>query len=160
MEHVAPLGKAQHSGTYNGHLIEMMAGNAFLDVILAKGFYEDLLERCERFYDEVNGIMTRLAFPGRLKGKGARCSFLFGPPAERELSSYADIIDNRWDLLNRFYATALRHGVYLHSMQHHGICSAHTEDELARALEGIESALRDLLNEGLEKKKEENARFF
>lgn len=82
----------------------MMAGNAFLDVILAKGFYEDLLERCERSYSEVNGIMKRLAFPGRLKGKGTRCSFLFGPPAKRDLNSYADmIVDNRCT-----YSTALR----------------------------------------------------
>jgi glutamate-1-semialdehyde 2,1-aminomutase len=151
MEHISPLGRAQHSGTYNGHLIEMMAANAFLDVILEEGFYPRLLDRCERFYAEVNGTMKRLGFPARLRGKGARGSFVFGPPAEREPTSYADMVDNRWDLSDRFYGAALRHGVYLHTLQHHGICSAHTDSELERAVRGIESALRDLQEEGLER---------
>jgi glutamate-1-semialdehyde 2,1-aminomutase len=150
MEHICPLGRAQHSGTYNGHLIEMMAGNAFLDVILEEGFYPQLLDRCERFYAEVNGIMKHLGFPGRLRGKGARGSFVIGPPAEREPVNYAEMVDNRWDLLDRFYGAALRHGVYLHTLQHHGICSAHTDSELERAVTGIEAALRDLQEEGLE----------
>jgi glutamate-1-semialdehyde 2,1-aminomutase len=160
MEHIAPLGNAQHTGTYNGHLIEMMAGNAFLDVILEDGFYERFLPRCEAFYKEVNAIMKRLGFQGRVQGKGARCSFLFGPAAERKLKCYADMVDNRWDLLNRFYGACLRHGVYLHSMQHHGICSAHSDGELERALAGIEAALRVLMAEGLDRQEESRATFF
>jgi glutamate-1-semialdehyde 2,1-aminomutase len=151
MECLAPLGIAQHSGTYNGHLLEIMAGIAFFDVILEDGFYEDLLPRCERFYAGVNEIMNRLGFVGRLQGKGARFSLLFGPPAERgEIKNYQDLIDNQWGLLNRFYAACLDHGIYMHTAQHHGLASAHTDADVDRALEGIEAALRDVMAEGLE----------
>lgn len=147
MEHISPLGKAQHSGTYNGHLFEIMGGNAFFDVILEPGFYEDLLARCERLYEGINEIMNRLGFPGRAQGKGARFSFLFGPVAEKEvLRNYQDLLDSQWDLLNRFYGACFNHGVYIHTMHHHGISSAHTDEDIDRVLEGIEAALRDVMD--------------
>jgi len=150
MEHISPLGKAQHSGTFNGHLLEIMAGNAFFDVILEPTFYEDLLARCERLYEGINRIMNRLGFVGRVQGKGARFSFLFGPVAEKEiLENYQDLLDNEWGLLNRFYKACLNHGVFIHTMQHHGISSAHTDEDIDRVLEGIEAALRDVMAEGL-----------
>jgi len=147
MEHISPLGKAQHSGTYNGHLFEIMAGNAFFDVILELGFYERLLARCERLHEGINEIMNRLGFPGRAQGKGARFSFLFGPVAEKEvLRNYQDLLDNEWDLLNRFYGACLNHGIYIHTIHHHGISSAHTDEDIDRILEGIEGALRDVMD--------------
>jgi glutamate-1-semialdehyde 2,1-aminomutase len=150
MEHIAPLGKAQHSGTYNGHLFEIMAGNAFFDAILEPGFYEDLLARCELLYEGINEIMARLGFMGRVQGKGARFSFLFGPVAEKKvLRNYGDLLDNQWELLDRFYRVCLHHGIYIHTMHHHGISSAHTDGDIERALEGIEAALRDVMAEGL-----------
>jgi glutamate-1-semialdehyde 2,1-aminomutase len=151
MERVAPLGNAQHSGTYNGNLVAIMAGNAFFDVILERGFYEDLLPRCERFYDGVNEIMNRLGFVGRVQGKGARCAFLFGPPAEREeIKNYQEMADNQWWLLDRFYKACLDHGVYMHTTHHHGISAAHADGDVDRALEGIEAALRDIMADGLD----------
>jgi glutamate-1-semialdehyde 2,1-aminomutase len=151
MEHVSPLGKAQHSGTYNAHLSSIMAGIAFFDVILEDGFYEDLLPRCQRLYDGINEIMRRSDFVGRVQGKGARFSFLFGPPAEKEnLRNYQDLIDNQWSLLNRFYAACLNYGIYIHPMYHHGISSMHTDQDIDRVLEGIEAALKDVLIEGVE----------
>jgi glutamate-1-semialdehyde 2,1-aminomutase len=150
MEHVAPLGKAQHSGTYNGSLIAVMAGNAFFDVILQDGFYDALLQRCQRLYDGIDEIMNRLGFVGRVQGKGARFSFLFGPVAEKDaIRNYGDLADNQWGLLNRFFKACLDHGVYVHTMHHHGISSAHTDEDVDRALEGIEAALRDVMAQGL-----------
>jgi len=148
MEHVAPLGDAQHSGTFNGALIPMMASTAFFDVILEDGFYDDLTARCDRFYEGINEIMNRLGFVGRIQGKGARFSFLFGPVAEKEtIRNYQDLIGHDWGLLNRFFAACLDHGVYVHAMHHHGLSSAHTDEDVDRALEGIEAALRDVMAE-------------
>jgi glutamate-1-semialdehyde 2,1-aminomutase len=124
-----------------------MAGNAFFDVILELGFYERLLARCERLHEGINEIMNRLGFPGRAQGKGARFSFLFGPVAEKEvLRNYQDLLDNEWDLLNRFYGACLNHGIYIHTIHHHGISSAHTDEDIDRILEGIEGALRDVMD--------------
>ena len=148
MEHVAPLGQAQHSGTYNGSLIAIMAGNAFFDVILEDGFYDGFLERCERFYRGVDEIMSRLGFLGRVQAKGARFSLLFGPVAEKKIRNYHDLVDNQWEMLNRFYQACIDHGVYFHTGHHHGISSAHTDEDIDRTLEGIEAALRDVMAKG------------
>jgi glutamate-1-semialdehyde 2,1-aminomutase len=150
MKHIAPLGDAQHSGTFNAPLLTMTAGNAFLDVIEGKDFYKNLLTRSERLCEGINEIMNRLGFIGRVQYMGARFSFLFGPPAEREnLVNYSDLVDNQWDLLLRFYRTCLKHGIYTHTQQHHGLSSAHTEEDVDRLLEGIEAALRDVMAEGI-----------
>jgi glutamate-1-semialdehyde 2,1-aminomutase len=148
MEHIAPLGQAQHSGTYNGHLSSIMAGIAFFDITAQTGCYENLLAQSQRLYDGIDEIMQRLGFVGRVSGLGARFSFLFGPPAEREVRNYHDLIDNQWPLFHRFCTACLRHGVYLHTMWHHGLSMAHTQQDVDRALDGIEAALRDVLAEG------------
>jgi glutamate-1-semialdehyde 2,1-aminomutase len=149
MGHVGPLGNAQHSGTFNAGLVAVMAANAFYDVILEEGFYEALLARCDRFYGSINEIMVRLGFIGRVQGKGARFSLLFGPVAERpSIRNYQDLLDNDWGLLNRFYAACLKHGVYFHTMLHHGLSSAHTDEDIGRALAGIEAALREVMAGG------------
>jgi glutamate-1-semialdehyde 2,1-aminomutase len=147
MEHVSPLGKAQHSGTYNGHLSSIMAGIAFFEVIGESGCYKDLLSRSQRLYDGIEEIMQRLDFVGRVQGLGARFSFLFGPPAEKKILNYQDLMDNQWPLFHRFCVACLRYGVYIHTMWHHGISVVHTDKDIDRALEGIESALRDVLAE-------------
>jgi len=160
MEHVSPLGKAQHSGTYNAPLLSMLAGNAFFDVIEEEGFYDVLLERSSRLCQGINETMNRLGFVGRIQYAGARFSFLFGPPAERdELINYRDLADNQWGLLNRFHKACLDHGVYTHTQQHHGISSAHTDEDVDRLLEGIEAALRDIMAEDY-KAEEAPAAFF
>ena len=127
VKHVAPLGKMQHSGTYNGHLTSIMAGLAFLDISRERGFYEGLLFRSQRLYAGIDEIMQRLGIVGRVQGLGARFSFLFGPPAEREVHNYQDLIDYDWSLFHRFCSACLRHGVYLHTMWHHGLSSAHSD---------------------------------
>ena len=148
MQHVAPLGKAQHSGTYNGHLSSIMAGIAFFDVIGETGCYEKLLAQSQRLYDGIEEIMQRLGFVGRVQGLGARFSLLFGPPAERVVLNYQDLLDNQWPLFHQFCTACLRHGVYIHTMWHHGISTAHTPQDIDRVLEGIEAALREVRTEG------------
>lgn len=143
MAHVAPLGRAQHSGTYNGHLSAIAGGLAFFDVIGKAGCYTDLLARSRRLYAGIDEIMQRLGFAGRVQGFGARFSFLFGPPAGRTLRNYHDVVDYDWPLFHRFCLACQRHGVYLHTMWHHGLSTAHSDADVDRALEGIEAALRD-----------------
>jgi glutamate-1-semialdehyde 2,1-aminomutase len=144
MAYVAPLGRAQHSGTYNGHLSAIAGGLAFFDVIGEPGCYTNLLARSQRFYAGLDEILQRLGVAGRIQGLGARFSFLFGPPAGRTLRNYGDVVDYDWPLFHRFCLACLRHGVYLHTMWHHGLSTAHSDTDVDRALEGIEAALRDI----------------
>jgi len=47
------------------------------------------------------------------------------------------------------HKACLNHGIFIHTMHHHGISSAHTDEDIDRVLEGIEAALRDVMAEGL-----------
>jgi glutamate-1-semialdehyde aminotransferase len=53
-------------------------------------------------------------------------------------------MDNDWSLFQRFCVACLRHGVYIHTMWHHGISAAHTDEDIERILEGIDAALMDI----------------
>jgi glutamate-1-semialdehyde 2,1-aminomutase len=139
MEHLSPLGPAMLSGTYIGNLISIMAGNAFIDHISStKDFYPKLLNRAAGLYKEMNGIFQRKGVPIAARGVGSRFCLLFGPASEREPRNYQDVVDQDAALANRFYRELLKRGVFFHSMWHHGITSAHTDEDVARVLEAVE----------------------
>ena len=144
MRHVAPLGKAMHSGTYNANLINILAGIAFVEEITQPGFYESLLPRAERLYRELNAIFQETGLHARVQGTGARFNILFGAAADRELVNYRDAALQDWGLGYRFFGAALEHGVYFHTMWHHGISSMHTDDDLDHILEGVRAAAREV----------------
>ena len=149
MSHIAPLGKVQHSGTYNGLWLSTMAGLAFWDAITAPHFYEEFLGRCERLYQGINEAMRRTGIQGRVQATGARFTLFFGPLAEKEpILNYRDTAANDWETAQRFYAIALRHGLYFHSAWHQGISAMHTDADIDLALERIELALGDLKQDG------------
>jgi glutamate-1-semialdehyde 2,1-aminomutase len=143
MSAVSPLGRAVHSGTYNAHLVPILAGLAFLDVATDPGFYPRLRELEAGFYPELAAIFKRAGLPVRVLANGARFSLLFG--LERDPVRYRDIFDHDTATATRFYGLALEEGVYFHAAWHHGFSSQHTEADLAEALDGIERAARRLV---------------
>jgi glutamate-1-semialdehyde 2,1-aminomutase len=138
MSAVAPLGRAVHSGTYNAHLVPILAGHAFLDVILDPGFYPRLGELERWFYAELQEVFRRAGLAVRVQGMGSRFSLLFGVMDEPR--DYRDVIVHDTALANRFYRLAFDAGVYFHASWHHGFSAAHSRADLAEALERIESA--------------------
>lgn len=152
MSDIAPLGKVQHTGTYNGLWLPVMAGLAFIDVITAQNFYPEFLNRCEYLYTEINKIMQRLNYLGRVNGIGARCSFLFGSPAEQErLISYQDFIKNDAVMALNFFRVALDHGLYMHSAYHHGISAMHTDEDVSSILTRLEHTILFLKRNNLDR---------
>ncbi len=143
MEAVAPLGPAVHSGTFNAHPIGIAAGQAFLDVASAPGFYEHL-ERLESFfYPELQAIFDRHGERVRVESLGARFSLLFG--FEQAPTGYRDLIthvDRERELA--FYGAALERGVLFHYAWHHGLSAAHSRGDLELALDRIEDAVRSI----------------
>ncbi len=140
MSTVSPLGRAVHSGTFMAHLLPVMAGLAFLDVVTDPGFYPPFLARADRFVEELRGVFARTGLTVRIQHYGPRFSLLFGITDEPH--DYRGVIaaDRATEL--RFYGHALDQGVYLHHGWHHGISAAHTDADLDLALEHLESAAR------------------
>jgi len=147
MEHVMPLGKAQHSGTYNGHLIPVLAGIAALKQISSDGFYEHINKLADRLYTGFNEIFQRLKIKGMVKGLGGMCGIYFG--LDEEPINYRIIAKNYdKEMTLRFYREAYKEGLYFADYgggpAHHGFSSAHTMQDIDEALNRIETAMKRL----------------
>ncbi|MFO1539235.1 MAG: aspartate aminotransferase family protein [Chloroflexota bacterium] len=140
MSNVSPLGKAVHSGTFMAHLLPIMAGIAFLDVVTEPGFYAPFLARAERFVGGVRDLLADAGLVCGVQAYGPRFSLLFGiagtPRTWRDVAG----ADRATEL--RFYGNALAEGVYLHHGWHHGISAAHTDADLDEALGRLDRAAR------------------
>ncbi len=140
MEAVAPRGAAVHSGTFNAHLIPILAANAFLDEIVKPDFYPGLARLQEPFYGGLRDAFKRVGLPVWVQALGARFSLLFG--LTEEPRTYRQAARHDRDLAKRFYAAALEEGVYFHASWHHGISAMHTPGDLDQALDAIGAAAR------------------
>ncbi|MBI3457783.1 MAG: aminotransferase class III-fold pyridoxal phosphate-dependent enzyme [Candidatus Rokubacteria bacterium] len=141
MDAVAPRGAAVHSGTFNAHLIPILAANAFLDEIAKPEFWAHLERLDAALYAGLGEAFKRAGLPVRVQAVGARFSLLFG--LEEEPRSYRQAAA-RFDreLARRFFAAALEEGVYFHYGWHHGISAMHTAADIDEALEAIAAAAR------------------
>ena len=140
MEAVAPSGPAVHSGTFNAHLIPVLAAGAFLELIAEPAFWSNLATLEEVFYAGLREAFEQAGLPVWVQALGARFSLLFG--LEREPTSYREAAGFDRDLARRFYAAALEAGVYFHYAWHHGFSALHTREDLDRGLDAIETAAR------------------
>ena len=142
MEAIAPIGTAVHTGTYNGHLIPILAVGAFLELAAEPGFWQNLAELEEYFYPRLQETFDRHGVPVQVQAQGARFSLLFGltEPAR----SYREAARADRDLERRFYAAAMEREVYFHFAWHHGFSAVHTRSDLADGLAAIDDAARSI----------------
>jgi glutamate-1-semialdehyde 2,1-aminomutase len=147
MEHLKPLGNAQHSGTYNGHLIPIMAGIAALEQVSAPGFYDHINELAEKLYCGFNEILHKHKVKGIIKGLGGMFGIYFG--LEEDPVNYRQIAkDFDSAKLMKFYKEANKEGLYFVDYgggpAHHGFSSMHTLEDIEVSLDRIEAAVSRL----------------
>jgi glutamate-1-semialdehyde 2,1-aminomutase len=146
MEHVGPLGKAEHSGTYNGHLIPIMAAEVCLREIRKPGFYDHLSTLAERLYPGMNAIFQRRGFPARLQGLGCRFGLYFG--FTEEVRTYQDTARQDAELGLKFFAGMAARAIYFCDAggkpMHHGFTAAHTLADMDRILQATEDTIVSL----------------
>ena len=148
MEQVSPSGRAEHSGTYNAHLIPIMAGLSSLDQISAPGFYDHINEVGDHLYSGLAEIISRRGLKIRVQSLGARFALHFGMDPDVEIVDYRQSLGHDVNTHLKFLAAAVENGVYFHDYggrpAHHGFSAAHTLADIDRALEGIDAALGTL----------------
>ncbi len=146
MEHVSPLGKSAHSGTYTGHLIPVMAALACLEEISSPGFYDHIHAAAERLYGGLRDLLAKHKIKARVQGLGARFGLYFG--IDKEVRHYRDAALADKDTLLKFLKLAYEHGVYFHDYQghpcHHGFSAAHTLEDIDEVLDRLDGALAEL----------------
>ena len=143
MEHLRPLGNAEHSGTYNGHLIPIMAADVCLREINTPGFYEHLYTLADRLYTGMNSIFAKQNFPARCQGLGARFGLYFG--FTEEVRTYRDTEKQDPALALRYFQGMAERGVYFcdgrGKVMHHGFSAAHTLADMDRVLQATEDTV-------------------
>ena len=145
MSVVSPLGRAVHSGTYNAHLVPVLAGLAFMDRIADPALLPDLAALQAFFYPELQAVFDRAGVAVRVQPYGSRFSLLFGASVSGEPRDYRSVAGHDTALAElASTACAMEAGVYFHAGWHHGFSAAHSRADLAEALERIEQAARRL----------------
>lgn len=141
MSTIGPLGSVMHSGTYNAHLIPILAAHAFLDEITRPDFYPHVLALSERLMNGISEVIARLGLKARVQGLGARFGILFG--IDEDVADYRQAAQRDRAMEQRFYAACLRHGVYVLGI-HHGLSAAYTVADVEALLERLERALKEV----------------
>lgn len=126
MSVVSPLGPAIHTGTYNAHLIPMLAAHAFLDTIAREGFYDHLLGLHERLYAGLRQAFAEAGLPVRVQGVGARCGLYFGLDPRVEVTRYRQAARLDKKMMHAFCREMHRRNVYVNPAWHHGVSALHT----------------------------------
>lgn len=148
MSIVSPLGRAVHTGTYNAHLIPILAAHAFLDVVGEPGFYDHLLGIHARFYAGLQRAFDDAGLPVRVQGIGARCGIYFGLDPKVEVTNWRQASKMDQTMMNRFCREMYQRDIYVNPAWHHGLCAMHTEalvDQIVEAAaESARAVARDL----------------
>lgn len=144
MSVVSPLGPAVHTGTYNAHLIPVLAAHAFLDVIVEPEFYPNLLDLHQRLYTGLREAFAQARLPVRVQGIGARFGMYFGLDPQVEVTSYRQAARFDRHLLNDFCREMFDRGVYVNPAWHHGLCAMHTPELVDRVVSAAAESARAL----------------
>ena len=146
MDHLMPEGNCQHSGTYNGHPVAVAAGLAAVTAYREPGFYDHINALAGRLYAGLNEILARHKTAGRVQGLGARFGIYFS--VTDEVKSYRDAVKHDREMMLKFVALAIEHGVYFHDYGgaacHHGFCAAMTIADVEEVLERLDRAVGSL----------------
>ena len=144
MEMFQPVGPVQHSGTFNAHLVPVLAGLAFMGEATKPDFYPTLQALEDRFHEGIDGIIRDQDLNMVVTHHGARFNILLGrtTPALR----YEDTFCHRNESFLKILRACWERGVYLHDYgggpAHHGYSIQHTAEDMDRVLEVLETVFR------------------
>jgi glutamate-1-semialdehyde 2,1-aminomutase len=140
MSMVAPLGPVYQAGTLAGNPLAMAAGKATLEALRRPGFYEDLEAKTVRFTDALASAAAELGIPVQLHRVASMFTLFFSESPVRDYAGARRADSARYA---RFFHALLDSGVYFPPSQFEAafISAAHTEDDLAAALDAAREAL-------------------
>ena len=143
MSRYKPLGPVQHSGTFNGHLVPVLSGLAFMNEIAKPYFYPRLVELENLFQDEVDRIIRIHDLNMVVPHHGARFGVVLG---RRETPKrYEDTFAHDRNLMNEIWRSCLELGVYFHDYGgapvHHGFSIQYANEDIEYVLSVLEEVL-------------------
>jgi len=146
MEMYKPSGPVEHSGTFNAHLIPVLAGLQFINECQKPEFYLQLQKLESRFHDGMNKIIEDYDLNMIVPNHGARFDILLGRkiPALR----YEDTFCHDKQLMIKIFGECWKRGVYFHDYGgapvHHGYSVQHNTEDIDQVLNVMEDVVRSI----------------
>jgi len=143
MDMYQPVGPVAHSGTFNAHLVPILAGLAFLREAMKPEFFATLRHLESQFHERMDRIIQTHRLNMVVPHHGARFNMLLGrtTPARR----YEDTFSHNNAAFLKILRACWQRGVYFHDYGggpfHHGYSVQHTAEEIDRALDVLEEVL-------------------
>lgn len=143
MDSLQPTGTVQHSGTFNAHLIPVLAGLAFLKEAEKPEFYVHLQSLEARFHSGMDKIIKDNGFNMVVPHYGARFNILLGRTTEA--TRYEETFCHNRQAMLALIKRAFGKGVYFHDYgggpAHHGYSIQHTVQDIDAVLQILEESL-------------------
>ena len=138
MSGIAPVGPVYQAGTLSGNPVAMAAGLAQLRLLKENDqLYQRLNRSGDRFFGEMDQILTKAGIPHRLNHIGSLGCIFFndGSPVE----DYESAQRSDTSRFTHFFRAMLQKGIYLAPSQFEAmfLSSAHTETDLEQTLEAV-----------------------
>jgi glutamate-1-semialdehyde 2,1-aminomutase len=144
MSQIAPEGPVYQAGTLSGNPLAMAAGIATLQILSEPGFYDRLEMKAESFADELQKLADKY-LPGEttLNRVGSMMTTFFnkGPVVDFKSAMRSDT-----ERYGQFFRAMLMSGIWLAPSQFEAafISDAHSQEDLAQALEMTESSFKKI----------------
>ena len=130
-----------HAGTFNNNMASMTAGCAVLGEVFTADVAEKHTKRGDEFRAMVAGVLKKHPLPVSITGFGSMMSL--HASAEPPTNIYG--VAKRDNVLQELiYLGLLNRGVYTAARGMMNLGLAHTDDQLARALDVLDVTLRDI----------------
>ncbi len=148
MDMYSPLGKVQHSGTFNAHLVPVLAGLAFMHEASKPYFYTALYELEKQLHTGLDKIIKLHDLNVVVPNFGARFNILLGrkTPARKYEETFCH--DNH--LFLQILKGCWERGIYFHDYgggpAHHGYSIQHNSEDISMVLSVLEDVLVEFKN--------------
>ena len=143
MARYQPVGDVQHSGTFNAHLVPILAGLAFMNEISRPDFYLHLQSLEAQLHRNLSDIIDTYDLEVVVPHYGCRFNLLLGrrTPALR----YEDTFCHDHTVFLKILRMCWENGVYFHDYggapAHHGYSIQHSLEDIHRVTDVLGSAL-------------------
>lgn len=143
MDMVAPIGPVYQAGTLSGNPLAMAAGIATVKALSVPGFYEKLDQKAASYAEALVGLANKYGLPTTLNREGSVMTTFF---TDQPVTDFDSAMKADTDMFAFFYKDMLDQGIYLAPSQFEAafISDAHTDEDLALALEKTECSFRKL----------------
>ena len=135
METVAPLGQVYQAGTLSGNPVAMHAGMAQLKILKSTpDFYEKLNRKSDRFFEEMDQILSKAGVKHTLNHVGSLGSIFF---TDREVLDSESANSSDTEFFKTYFRFMLDKGCYFAPSQFEAIfiSAAHSEEDLSDTTE-------------------------